>query len=125
MYISSGPAQLGGREVGWSCSETLPYSKFCHISWEQTMTEHRGLSVHHFHVILTRQSISCIIFTKVKKSILKSNKQSDNFYQKNLGACVIALFRVIFTGHSISKGHQKSILRSKIRFLTNINSKSV
>ena len=32
---------------GWvSCSETLPYSKFCHISWEQMMTEHRGLSVY-------------------------------------------------------------------------------
>ena len=31
---------------GWgSCSETLPYSKFRHISWEQMMTEHRGLSV--------------------------------------------------------------------------------
>ena len=31
---------------GWgSCSETLPYSKFRHISWEQMMTEHRGISV--------------------------------------------------------------------------------
>ena len=30
---------------GWGCSETLPYSKFRHISWEQMMTEHRGLSV--------------------------------------------------------------------------------
>ena len=43
IYISSLPTQLGG---GWgSCSETLPYSKFRHISWEQMMTEHRGFSV--------------------------------------------------------------------------------
>ena len=31
---------------GWGgCSDTLPYSKFRHISWEQIMTEYRGLSV--------------------------------------------------------------------------------
>ena len=30
---------------GGSCSETLPYSKIRHISWEQMMTEHRDLSV--------------------------------------------------------------------------------
>ena len=32
------------RGVG-SCSETVPYSKFRHISWVQMMTKHRGLSV--------------------------------------------------------------------------------
>ena len=30
---------------GGGCSKTMPYSKFRHISWEQMMTEHRGLSV--------------------------------------------------------------------------------
>ena len=31
---------------GWgNCSGTLPYSKFRHISWEQMITEHRGLSI--------------------------------------------------------------------------------
>ena len=32
--------------LGWgTCSETLTYSKSRHISWQQMMTEHRGLSV--------------------------------------------------------------------------------
>ena len=38
-----------GSNIAWrgggGCFETLPYSKFRQISWEQMMTEHRGLSV--------------------------------------------------------------------------------
>ena len=35
-----------GGDGGGGCSEALPYSKFHHISGEQMMTEHRGLSVY-------------------------------------------------------------------------------
>ena len=57
----------------------------------------------HFHVILTGQSISCIIFMifNVKTSISRSNKQKYSFYQNKLGTCVIPLFRWILSEKSI------------------------
>ena len=69
--MSSVPILLGG---GWGvCSETLPYSKFRHISWEQMMTKHRGLSVSIFlrnlHILRLFGQLSFYVTPVVFKSL--------------------------------------------------------
>ena len=60
----------------------------------------------HFYVILTGQSISCIVFMtqgpcQDQKSISRSNKQKYHFKEIKLGTCVIPLSHGILSEKSI------------------------
>ena len=55
----------------------------------------------HFYVILTGQSVSCIIFY-YSRSSSRSNKQKYHIQQIKLGTCVIPLFLEILSETSIS-----------------------